>query len=218
MMRQGMTVAVVIAAGTWAGAAAAQTQCGPFPVGEATLACACPAGFASGSVWGSGPYTADSDVCTAALHAGVIGPEGGKVMALAAEGLETYTGSDANGVSSRDWGSYPNSFTFEAAGLEVEVTEGGACGAYPQESESYTCSCDAETVAAGGIVWGSSPYTADSDICAAAVHAGVIADTGGMVTALRTAGLESYRGTAFNGVETFDWGAYGASFVFDYNQ
>ncbi len=91
-MRQGMTVAVVVTAGTWAGAAAAQTQCGPFPVGEATLACACPAGFASGSVWGSGPYTADSDVCTAALHAGVIGPEGGKVMALAAEGLETYTG------------------------------------------------------------------------------------------------------------------------------
>ena len=218
MMRQGMTVAVVVAAGTWAGAAAAQTQCGPFPVGEASYACACPAGFAARSVWGSGTYTADSDICTAALHAGVIGVEGGKVMALAAGGLETYTGSDANGVTSRDWGSYPNSFMFEAAGLEVVVTEGGACGMYPVDAETYTCSCDAAAVTAGGAVWGSGPYTADSDICAAAVHAGVIADTGGTVTALRTAGLESYAASAFNGVETMDWGPYGASFVFNYNQ
>lgn len=216
-MRQGMAVAAILAAGVWADAAAAQ-ECGAYPVGEASYACACPAGFSQGSVWGSGPYTADSSVCTAALHAGAIGPEGGKVIALAAGPGETFTGSEANGVATGDWGSYPNSFVFEVAGLAVEVTEGGACGMYPLEAETYACSCDAAAVAAGGAVWGSGPYTADSDICAAAVHAGVIDAAGGMVTALRTAGLEGYRGSAFNGVETFDWGAYDASFVFDYNQ
>ena len=32
----------------------------------------CPAAGALGSVWGSGPYTDDSSVCTAAAHAGVV--------------------------------------------------------------------------------------------------------------------------------------------------
>jgi hypothetical protein len=185
-------------------------------VGEASYACSCPAGFSQGSVWGSGPYTADSNVCTAALHAGVLTADGGKVTAMAAGAQESFTGSEMNGVASRNWGSYPESFGF--ASLVPVAAAGEACAAFPEDMEVYVCTCDAVAAQAGGFVWGSSPYSADSDICPAAVHAGVIGPDGGMVTALRTAGRETYVASEFNGVATFDWGAYPVSFVFDYNQ
>lgn len=52
-------------------------------------------------VWGSAPYSSDSDICRAALHAGVIGPEGGDVTALGAEPPEgEWRGSSAKGVTS----------------------------------------------------------------------------------------------------------------------
>jgi hypothetical protein len=44
------------------------------------VTCICPAsGTAASPVWGSGPYTADSAVCTAALHAGATTRRGGTV-------------------------------------------------------------------------------------------------------------------------------------------
>jgi hypothetical protein len=35
-----------------------------------------------GDVGGSAPYSTDSDICRAAQHAGVLGPEGGEVTAI----------------------------------------------------------------------------------------------------------------------------------------
>lgn len=79
-----------------------------------TLTCRCPAEAAtSGSVWGSGPYTTNSAICPAARHAGVIGSRGGTVTLRAAPGRSSYAGSEANGVSTGDWGSYPTSFEFD---------------------------------------------------------------------------------------------------------
>jgi hypothetical protein len=40
----------------------------------AQFACACPAGRQAGRVWGSGPYTADSDICSAASMPGSSQP------------------------------------------------------------------------------------------------------------------------------------------------
>lgn len=215
-MRSWMGLAVVVAAGAAGGAAMAQEQCGAYPVGQDSYACACPAGFAQGAVWGSWPYTADSSVCTAALHAGVIGADGGKVLALAAGPGEGFTGSEANGVTTRDWSSYPNTFVFDMPVSAAAAVE--PCGDYPADAETYTCMCDSLAAAGDGFVWGSSPYSADSDICTAAVHGGLIGPEGGMVTVLRTTGLESYFGSEINGVASFDWGPYPTSFVFDYNQ
>jgi hypothetical protein len=79
-----------------------------------TLTCRCPTeASSSGSVWGSGPYTTDSAVCRAALHSGLIGPRGGTVTLRSSPGRSSYAGSEANGVSTGDWGSYPTSFEFE---------------------------------------------------------------------------------------------------------
>ena len=74
--------------------------------------CTCAAGR-SGSVWGAGPYTADSDVCAAARHAGVIGADGGPVTALAVPGLSAYSASSANGITTGSWGGYDRSMVFD---------------------------------------------------------------------------------------------------------
>ncbi len=55
----------------------------------------------SNDVFDSAPYTTASDICRAALHAGVIGPEGGEITTIRAEPPEgEWRGSTANGVTS----------------------------------------------------------------------------------------------------------------------
>jgi hypothetical protein len=77
----------------------------------------CPAGCAAatGAVWGSGPYTDDSAICRAAIHAGVITDQGGPVQVTIAPGQQSYTGSARNGVTTSNWGQWNRSFTVSAA-------------------------------------------------------------------------------------------------------
>lgn len=71
-----------------------------------------PDGEAS-TVWGDGVYTNDSSVCTAAVHAGLITfADGGRVVIEITEGLDAYTGSTANGVTTYEYASWPGSFVF----------------------------------------------------------------------------------------------------------
>ena len=196
-------------------AAAAQESCGRYPIGEDRYVCSCDAGAGEGTAWGSGPYTADSDLCTAARHAGVIGAEGGVIEALQGPGGEQFAGSERNGITTRDWGTYPDSVSFNPKGPRASETGDLAlCGAFPGGQVQYTCACDGDEA---GSVWGSGPYTADSDICTAARHATMIDERGGVVTVIGIQGLESYMGSDFGGVSTRDWGSYGESFVFNWN-
>ena len=84
---------------------------------EKRIAFDCPADGEPGQeVWGTGTYTDDSSVCKAAVHAGLITFEdGGRVVVEIAEGQESYEGSEANGVTSLDYGEWGGSFTFPAA-------------------------------------------------------------------------------------------------------
>lgn len=73
----------------------------------------CPDGCASGgSIWGTCQYTFDTSVCRAAIHAGALAGAG-QTRALHQPGQEKYTGSEANGVTSNDWGSYADSLSFQ---------------------------------------------------------------------------------------------------------
>lgn len=81
-----------------------------------TVAYDCSEDGTIGSVWGTGTYTDDSSVCTAAVHAGLISiDDGGRVVIEIAPGEDSYEGSEANGVTSLDYDSWPGSFTFPAA-------------------------------------------------------------------------------------------------------
>jgi hypothetical protein len=84
-------------------------DCGPL--GEAEeLACFCQPGAPQGEVWGSGPYASDSDICTAARHAGVITTGGGNVRVLRAPGQDSYAASIAAGIHAADHGPANASF------------------------------------------------------------------------------------------------------------
>lgn len=82
---------------------------------EGQLECGCTAQSvaASGPVWGSGPYTADSRICRAARHAGAVGAKGGNVRVRIVPGLRAYSGSTRNGINSSGWGSYGKAYSFE---------------------------------------------------------------------------------------------------------
>ncbi|MDU8929192.1 LCCL domain-containing protein [Alisedimentitalea sp. MJ-SS2] len=187
-------------------------QCGRYPVNESSYACECAPGETSGSVWGSGPYTADSDLCRAARHAGVITPKGGQITVARVAGKDAYQGSSQNGVTTSDWGSYQHSVVIKATFAAVPK-----CVKFDPSLSPLSCSCVPNEKRSGS-VWGSSPYTTDSDICTAAQHAGLIGVEGGTVTVLALDGLGAYAGSEHNGVTTADWGEYGQSYVFDWNR
>jgi hypothetical protein len=70
----------------------------------------------TGAVWGglNGYYTDDSDVSTAAVHAGVINVnETDVIVVIIRPGRDEYFGSSANGITTGDWGSWSGSFEFE---------------------------------------------------------------------------------------------------------
>jgi cytoskeletal protein RodZ len=74
----------------------------------------CPPGGSPGTVWGSDIYTADSSVCTAAVHAGKITlDKGGTVTIEFTAGRQTYGATTRNGITTYNYGQYPHSFIFK---------------------------------------------------------------------------------------------------------
>jgi hypothetical protein len=203
---------ILLAAG--AGGASAQEACSTAPIEDYAFDCLCAGGVPTESIWGSNPYTADSGICAAAFHAGAIGEDGGLVSVIPGPGLDSYVGSIGNGIESRDWGAYGSSFEIVTNFYEpfAAVEE---CTAYPLGEPSYTCACPPYDDT--GVVWGSGPYTADSSICLAAMHAGAISDMGGTVNVVATTGLLYYRASLANGVATEEWGSNADSFIIDMN-
>lgn len=68
-------------------------------------------GTASGSVWGSGPYTDDSRLAVAVVHAGILRDgQTGTVRVTILPGYNSYEGSTRNGVTSNNYGVWEGSF------------------------------------------------------------------------------------------------------------
>lgn len=218
----------IAAAGFGAAAAApnapdaqpAPTQCPETLAGYTSLVCACPAeATATGAVWGSDVYTDDSAVCRAALHAGMIGTGGGTIWVRAAPGRESYPALDRNGVASGTWGSWGRSIAFGPVDQADEAALHPGPALCPENAagrtvgETLTCSCTAEATAAG-LVWGTGPYTADSAICRAALHAGAIRAAGGVVHVILVAGQSRYRASERHGVISAVWDSYPLGYRF----
>ena len=72
----------------------------------------CPAGGTLSQIWGIGPFTDDSSVCTAAVYAGMITVEGGgRVVIEIVPGADVYAGGVAHGVTADDYGVWAGSFS-----------------------------------------------------------------------------------------------------------
>ena len=68
-------------------------------------------GVANGSVWGTDVYTSDSNLASAAVHAGVLRVgQRGTVRVTIVKPPERFEGSERNGVMTFDFGPYPGSF------------------------------------------------------------------------------------------------------------
>ena len=165
----------------------------------------CPPNFAVDSVWGVDTYTADTSICNAAVHAGVITRQfGGNVQLRVKNGLDYYVGSIRNGISSFFYSSYPWSYSFLNGPSEV----GSSAPAVIEWSTRMTqfrsrigqefvflCPANGRT----GSLWGTGTYTDDSTVCTAAVHAGRIsARKGGLIRVVMAPGQSSYLGSSRN--------------------
>jgi hypothetical protein len=179
--------------------------------GEQT--CLCAKGAATGSVWGSDIYTSDSSICAAAQHAGVITADGGKVTVRSAQGCPVYEGKERGGIRSASWESFDSSFYFPSQGNGKCLATAACPPAFKsQPNDSVSCNCG--TINLGASVWGTDTYTTDSNLCAAAVHAGAITTAGGPVIAKEAGGCAKYVGSTRNGVTSRNWGSYPKSYYF----
>ncbi len=165
----------------------------------------CPmAGENRGPIWGTGTYTDDSSICTAAVHSGLITyQDGGDVAIQVVPGLGRYDGSSLNGVESLDFPEWSGSYRFVEGGsrraaLRVDLNPGIAVGRDSENSLTQHLSLELAEIGwktnamelsqlggfrgavkcpSGGTavaVWGTDVYASSSSICTAAVHAGLI--------------------------------------------
>ncbi len=185
----------------------------------------CPAGGRLGTVWGNNPYTDDSSICTAAVHAGLITPAaGGHVLIEIRGDRKAFFGNRRNGVKSNTYGPWQGSFVFPQAALDLP-----GLPEPPPDPKATTWSTTATELrgrlgerfefdcppgGTPGAVWGHGPYTDDSSICTAAVHAEVIdLAAGGPVWIEIQPGSDAYPACARNGIRTGRWGAYPGGFI-----
>jgi hypothetical protein len=175
-------------------------------------------GNIEGTVWGTDVYADDSDLAAAAVHAGVLKVgESGRVYVEMLPGQSAYTGSTRNGVTSEDYQSWLGSFRFVAAESAPNVAPPTLAPDSLRMYRAYigrTLSFEV-TGAVGGPVWGTDVYTLDSNLAAAAVHAGVVLPgERKLVQVAIVPGQADYKGSERHGVRSEGHGAWFASFRF----
>jgi len=74
-------------------------------------------------IWGTNIYTANSGICSTAVHSGMISKEGGIISIELLEGQEFYTGSKKNGLESKDHVGTKLSYTFMGEAVTNNYTE-----------------------------------------------------------------------------------------------
>ncbi|MBV5312422.1 MAG: hypothetical protein JZU47_03940, partial [Prolixibacteraceae bacterium] len=186
-------------------------------------------GHDAGTVWGgaNGIYTDDSSLGKAAVHAGLlrIGEERVVTVTILG-GQSSYTGNSQNGVTSINYGSFQFSFRFVTTGATTPVVTPTALGGTvlpdPGNLTAYrsrigqTFSFRVKGTDAGS-VWGgiNGPYTDDSSLGKAAVHASLLKiGEEGIISVTILGGQPSYTGNIQNGITSLNYGSYQGSFRF----
>jgi hypothetical protein len=196
-------------------------------------------GSDQGTVWGTNPYTDDSPLAVAAVHAGVLRVgEKGVVRVTISPGRDSYTGTTHNGITSLPYGAWEGSYQFDlparrrarifdsgtgapagGGGFTPERNPGGPEIFRFQPSTDDLRSRRGQsfdvlvTGSTEGSVWGSDVYTDDSSLAAAAVHAGLLKNgETGIVRVTPLPGQDSYTPSNRNGVTSEAWQQWDGSF------
>lgn len=183
-----------------------------------------PQGNLDSAVWGTDFYTSDSAICPAAVHAGLITvAKGGRVTFQIRGGATSFPGSERNGMATRSWGSWGASFSFHIDRKLIPKPGQAPTTTWTTQAQRFARAATGGSVnvlcppngTVGASVWGSDPYTTDSAVCVAAVHAGFInLFKGGQVTIVFRGEQPRFEGTERNGVKTNPWGPYATTFSF----
>lgn len=216
-----------------AAAAAGHAQSSPCPGNMGSyfnlkngdsIKCTCPALAAGRTVWGTNRYTIDGDVCRSAVHTGAAPPAGGEVTVYLAEGCPIFRGSAKNGVQSTNYAPYGRTFHFtkDMPACEVQTKDDPVADcpfsmsvfAQMAPGQAWRCKCPENRMKNPGSVYGDGRYTTDSNVCTAALHAGVLQASGGEVTVHTDEGCERFPAAQKNGVTSREWRTYPRSYAF----
>lgn len=175
----------------------------------------CPASDgAQATIYGTGAYTADSAVCGAAIHAGVLPPNvAGAVTTILGAAAASFPGSTRNGVTTRSYGPWDRSFTF------ARDTDGGSISwttvwsGIPEDFTTPIAVACPGTLSTDGTIWGTDVYTRDSAICVAAVHTGVIdGEAGGEFLVQRVQHAGEFAASKRHGIQSQPYRPYRDAF------
>lgn len=161
------------------------------------------------NVWGTDDYADDSDICSAAIHAGVLRlNEARMVTIVIGPGASSFRGSVQNDVTSASYSNGDASYRFDTSADPGQISwTTTALRIPPGFAEPVYVICPAGGPT-DGIVWGANPYHSDTSVCLAAVHAGVITPAdGGPVAVTKTEGPQTFTAEPRNGVDSRAWSA-----------
>jgi len=178
-------------------------------------------GATDGTVYGTGIYTDDSDLATAAVHAGLVRP--GETRDLTIEilpGRAGYQGSGRNGIRSGDYGQWEGSFKFLDSASAADAAPRGRTLPDPGDLRGYRANVGqtlnfSVTGTTDGVIYGDGVYTDDSTLATAAVHAGLLAPgQRGVIAVVVMPGQQHYVGATRNNIDSRDYGAWDGSYRF----
>ena len=172
-----------------------------------------------GMVWGSNPYTDDSSLNAAAIHAGLVSVgQTAELVFIRRPGKESYSGSHSHGVTTHEYGPWAGSFELASASQYPDAPYLCDRSALRGNTDAYLSLNMLAGQAplmpgvslivplngrAGAPIVGTDDYASDCNLDAAAVHAGVLQlGESGYVKIILAEGLESYAGSKRNGVES----------------
>lgn len=191
-----------------------------------------PVRFSPG-IWGTDNYSTSSYICPAAVHAGMITRDGGHVTVKLNPGQELYASTERNGISSYNRAATDFSYAFVGEpvtnqnnlavnqppetiyeiGWKSSVSSFGL-DEYPNLNKQFSFNCTPAPARFSSGIWGTDNYSPSSNICPAAVHAGVLTRDGGLVTVQINTGQQLYASTERNGVSSYNRGATEYSYFF----
>jgi hypothetical protein len=123
-------------------------------------------------VWGTGTYTDDSAIETAAVHTGMLRKgQTGIVKVRILPGQDLFKGTTQHGVQSATFGRHEGSFVFTA--VNATVTNRSSSMATLRDLVGHSITLPVVGVISTS-VWGSDIYTDNSSVAAAAVHSGLV--------------------------------------------
>ncbi|CAF4179652.1 unnamed protein product, partial [Adineta steineri] len=170
-------------------------------------------GAMNGRIYGTNIYTDDSDLATAAIHAGVLhNGETKNITIKILSGRSSYAASVQNDISSLSYGLWKRSYSFENITLPTNITPVDLAD-YNGKIGDIICYLLRGTV--DGYIYGTNIYADFSNLASSAVHAGVlhIGETKNISIKILP-GQSLYESSIQNGLSSLSYGHWTRSFSF----